>query len=118
MEMTIKKSKQLLSDYQRLFNSINGDYKLSQVQASELSHSICTILDIIHKYQMMECLINQAEYAGENSDTGEGEWILADKIYQKIQEISKNGIAVFGLCDGCNDSNCPFNCITNVNEVV
>lgn len=54
MGMTIDKSKQLLSDYQRLFNSLNGDYKLSQVQASELSHSIVTVLDAIRRYQMME----------------------------------------------------------------
>ena len=54
MGMTIDESKQLLSDYQRLFNSLNGDYKLSQVQISELSHSISTAIDTMRKYQMIE----------------------------------------------------------------
>lgn len=54
MGMTIDESKQLLSQYQKLFNSLNGDYRLSQVQASELSHSIGTALDIMRRYQMIE----------------------------------------------------------------
>lgn len=54
MGMSINEAKQLLSQYQKLFNSLNGDYKLSQVQASELSHSIGTALDIMRRYQMME----------------------------------------------------------------
>jgi hypothetical protein len=54
MEMSIDEAKQLLFQYQKLFNSLNGDYKLSQVQASELSHSIGTALDIMRRYQMME----------------------------------------------------------------
>lgn len=28
-------------------------------------------------------------------------------------DMEYNGIAVFGLCNGCNDSNCPFNYMTN-----
>lgn len=54
MGMSIDEAKQLLSQYQKLFNSLNGDYRLSQVQASELSHSIVTVLDAIRRYQMME----------------------------------------------------------------
>lgn len=54
MGITIEESRQLLSKYQKLFNSLNGNYKLSQVQASELSHSISTALDTMHKYQQIE----------------------------------------------------------------
>lgn len=54
MGMSIDEAKQLLSQYQKLFNSLNGDYRLSQVQASELSHSIVTVLDAIRRYQMIE----------------------------------------------------------------
>ena len=63
MEMTINEAKQSLSYYQKLFNNLNGDYKLSQVQASELSHSIGTALDIIRRYQMME-LDRKSEMVG------------------------------------------------------
>lgn len=63
MEMSIDEAKQSLSDYQKLFNSLNGDYRLSQVQASELSHSIVTVLDIMRRYQMME-LDRKADMAG------------------------------------------------------
>ena len=48
-------------------------------------------LDIIEKYQKIKQLVNQAEYAGENSYTGEAEWILADSVYQKIREILEDG---------------------------
>ena len=54
MGMSIDEAKQLLSYYQKLFNSLNGDYKLSQVQAAELSHSIVTVLDAMRRYQMIE----------------------------------------------------------------
>ena len=54
MGMSINEAKQLLSQYQKLFNSLNGDYRLSQVQASELSHSIGTVLDNMRRYQMIE----------------------------------------------------------------
>lgn len=61
--MSIDEAKQLLSQYQKLFNNLNGDYKLSQVQASELSHSIGTVLDTMRRYQMIE-LDHKADMAG------------------------------------------------------
>lgn len=57
MGMSIDEAKQSLSYYQKLFNSLNGDYRLSQVQASELSHSIDTALEIIHKYQKIKDIV-------------------------------------------------------------
>ena len=63
MGMSIDESKQSLSYYQKLFNNLNGDYRLSQVQASELSHSIGTALDIMRRYQMIE-LDYKADMAG------------------------------------------------------
>jgi hypothetical protein len=32
-------------------------------------------------------------------------------------DMEYNGIVVFGLCNGCNNSNCPFNCMINDKEV-
>ena len=61
MGMTIDESRQLLSQYQKLFNSLNGDYKLSQVQISELSHSIGNALDTMRKYQKIEQLVSDYE---------------------------------------------------------
>lgn len=54
MGMSINEAKQLLSQYQKIFNNLNGVYRLTQVQSSELSHSIGTALDIMRRYQMME----------------------------------------------------------------
>lgn len=76
MGMTINESRQLLSQYQKLFNSLNGDYKLSQVQISELSHSIGTALDAMRKYQKIEEIMK---------GTHEG---VINK-YQKIIEIMR-----------------------------
>ena len=33
-------------------------------------------------------------------------------------DMEYNGIAAFGLCDGCKDSNCSFNCMTNDKDAV
>ena len=60
-------------------------------QVSNIQDSIDVAVDIMRKYKKIARLINQAEYAGENSCTGECEWILVDKTYRKIQEILKDG---------------------------
>lgn len=56
----------------------------------DMEESFKVAINTMHKYQKIAHLINQAEYAGENSYTGEDEWILVDKTYQKIQEIFRN----------------------------
>lgn len=75
MGMTIDESRQLLSQYQKLFNSLNGDYKLSQVQISELSHSISTALDTIRK---IEQILKDIPYGGEVT-------------VRRIQEVVEDG---------------------------
>lgn len=106
MKISIDKSKQLLSHYQRLFNSLNGDYRLSQVQASELSHSIDTALDIMSGYQMMEldckadivAMLKELKKEVEEIDSREHEcnvatqWcidrdVVAEIIQQKINAL-------------------------------
>ncbi len=75
MEMTIDDAIETLKD--------TNSYGTADIAKS-------VAIDTMHKYQKIAYLINQAEYAGENSYTGENEWILADKTYQKIQEMLKN----------------------------
>ena len=58
MGITIDESRQLLSQYQKLFNSLNGDYKLSQVQVSELSHSIGNAIETMRKYQKIVDIVS------------------------------------------------------------
>ncbi len=48
--------------------------------------------------KLKKCVINLFSYTKYN-------YCYTDMEY--------NGIAVFGLCNGCNDSNCPFNYMTN-----
>lgn len=53
--------------------------------------SLAYAIETMRKYQMIKQLVNQTEYAGENSYTGETEWILTDSVYQKIWEILEDG---------------------------
>ena len=110
--MTIDKSKQLLSHYQRLFNSLNGDYKLSIVQAAELSHAIDTALDAVSKYQqpqadyearlradmvaMLEKLseklkkIHKRYSAAEHWDEAYGVELSMEEVRKKINDLKEN----------------------------
>lgn len=79
--MSIDESKQLLSQYQKLLNSLNGDYKLSQVQISELSHSISTALDTMRKYEKIEQIISDyEEYKWETIEVSDIRRILDGNV--------------------------------------
>ena len=82
MGMTIDESRQLLSQYQKLFNSLNGNYKLSQVQVSELSHSIGTALDAMRKYQKIKEIYKNWCYPTH---------INAVEAMNKLGEVLKDG---------------------------
>ena len=105
MEMSIDEAKQLLSQYQKLFNSLNGDYRLSRVQSSELSHSIGTALDVMRRYQMIELdhkaemvgmleklqleieeLDSRAGYSGDGMPTFSTDYIRKKKVNELIQQ--------------------------------
>ena len=81
--MTIDKSKQLLSHYQRLFNSLNGDYRLSIVQAAELSHAIDTALDAVCMYQKIQEIV-------KNADTSST--IYSSLAFSEIRKVVEDGI--------------------------
>lgn len=82
MGMTIEESRKLLSQYKKLFNSLNGNYKLSQVQIAELSHSISTAIDIMRKYQMIEEIYKNWCYPTQ---------INAVEAMNKIGEVLEDG---------------------------